>query len=115
MLTNRRSSHNCKLDREKYPIRPKMVLLEFDERFNVFKDEFVPYDFKQPLKLDSMSGCLNVDKTILMWYAESLKGAFDRIICDPPFLSEECQTKCRFSFVRHGRAHSVLTDFSQLH
>lgn len=22
-----------------------------------------------------------------------LKGAFDRIICDPPFLSEDCQTK----------------------
>ena len=25
-----------------------------------------------------------------------LKGAFDRIICDPPFLSEDCQTKGRF-------------------
>ncbi|KAJ9620981.1 Protein-lysine N-methyltransferase efm5 [Taxawa tesnikishii (nom. ined.)] len=63
-------------DREKYPARPRVVLLEFDERFAVFKDEFVFYDFKQPLRLDA-----------------SLKGAFDRIICDPPFLSEECQTK----------------------
>lgn len=25
--------------------------------------------------------------------AVSLKGAFDRIIVDPPFLSDECQTK----------------------
>lgn len=23
----------------------------------------------------------------------SMKGAFDRIICDPPFLSDDCQTK----------------------
>ncbi|KAL1306026.1 hypothetical protein AAFC00_004154 [Neodothiora populina] len=67
---------NLLLDRERYPIRPQLTLLEFDERFEVFKDEFVPYDFKQPLKLP-----------------KSLKGAFDRIICDPPFLSDECQTK----------------------
>ena len=42
------------LDRERYPIRPKMTLFEFDERFAVFKDEFVFYDFKQPFKLPSM-------------------------------------------------------------
>jgi hypothetical protein len=28
-----------------------------------------------------------------------LKGAADRIICDPPFLSEECQTKGIFFFL----------------
>ncbi|KAG9649841.1 N-6 adenine-specific DNA methyltransferas-like protein 2, partial [Aureobasidium melanogenum] len=63
-------------DREKYPIRPKLMLLEFDERFAVFKDDFTFYDYKQPTKLDS-----------------SLKGSFDRIICDPPFLNEDCQSK----------------------
>ncbi|KAL9075437.1 MAG: hypothetical protein Q9157_004016 [Trypethelium eluteriae] len=56
--------------------RPMIVLLEYDERFGVFKQEFVHYDFQQPLKLP-------VD----------LKGSFDRLICDPPFLSEDCQTK----------------------
>jgi EEF1A lysine methyltransferase 1 len=55
--------------------RPKVVLFEFDERFAVFK-EFVKYDFEHPTRL-----------------ATDLKGSFDRIICDPPFLSEDCQTK----------------------
>ncbi|KAF9870406.1 hypothetical protein CkaCkLH20_12073 [Colletotrichum karsti] len=55
--------------------RPKVVLLEHDMRFNVFP-EFVFYDFQQPFKLPA-----------------ELKGAFDRIVCDPPFLSEDCQTK----------------------
>ncbi|KAH0609597.1 uncharacterized protein H6S33_013083 [Morchella sextelata] len=50
-------------------------LLEFDDRFDLF-DEFVHYDFKYPLRLP-----------------ESLKGKFDRIILDPPFLSNDCQTK----------------------
>jgi hypothetical protein len=54
---------------------PQITLLEFDERFAVFK-EFVKYDFEHPIRLDS-----------------ELRGQFDYIICDPPFLSEDCQTK----------------------
>lgn len=56
--------------------RPEVKLFEFDERFGVFKKDFVFYDFKEPTRLDG-----------------GLKGSFDRIICDPPFLSDECQTK----------------------
>ncbi|KAF2813695.1 uncharacterized protein BDZ99DRAFT_485863 [Mytilinidion resinicola] len=59
----------------KYKCRPQMTLLEFDERFAVFK-EFAMYDFEHPMRLPP-----------------ELKGKFDRIICDPPFLSEDCQTK----------------------
>lgn len=55
--------------------RPQITLLEFDDRFGVFK-EFVKYDFEQPVKLP-------ID----------LKGQYDVIICDPPFLSDDCQTK----------------------
>ncbi|KAH8661411.1 putative N6-adenine methyltransferase-domain-containing protein [Tricladium varicosporioides] len=55
--------------------RPKIYLLEFDKRFEVFP-EFVFYDFRSPLKLPP-----------------ALKGCADRVICDPPFLSEDCQTK----------------------
>ena len=55
--------------------RPNISLFEYDERFDVF-DEFVKYDFEQPLKLDPQ-----------------LKGRFDRVLCDPPFLSIDCQTK----------------------
>ena len=54
---------------------PKIYLLEFDERFSVFP-EFIFYDFKNPFKLPA-----------------NLKGTIDHIICDPPFLSEDCQTK----------------------
>ncbi|PNS21429.1 hypothetical protein CAC42_1208 [Sphaceloma murrayae] len=63
-------------DDERYPSKPRVVLLEIDERFAVFKKDFHRYDFQEPLKLDG-----------------SLKAQFDRIICDPPFLSEGCQTK----------------------
>ncbi|KAL8405141.1 hypothetical protein RB594_009871 [Gaeumannomyces avenae] len=55
--------------------RPRLVLLEHDRRFAVFP-EFVFYDCNQPLKLP-----------------DHLKGACDRIACDPPFLNEDCQTK----------------------
>ncbi|KAF2130105.1 hypothetical protein P153DRAFT_366577 [Dothidotthia symphoricarpi CBS 119687] len=58
-----------------YKCRPQLKLLEYDERFAVFK-EFVQYDFEKAIKLPA-----------------ELKGSFDRIICDPPFLSQDCQTK----------------------
>lgn len=56
--------------------RPEVRLLEFDNRFEVFGSDFVLYDFQNPFNLP-----------------RDLKGRFDRIICDPPFLSEECQTR----------------------
>lgn len=54
----------------------QVYLLEFDKRFELF-EEFVYYDFKYPLRLPA-----------------SFKGKFDRIMLDPPFLSNDCQTKC---------------------
>ncbi|RPA98931.1 hypothetical protein L873DRAFT_1000475 [Choiromyces venosus 120613-1] len=53
----------------------KVHLLEFDKRFELFP-EFIHYDFQYPLRLPS-----------------ELKGKFDRILIDPPFLSNDCQTK----------------------
>ncbi|KAI8627504.1 putative N6-adenine methyltransferase-domain-containing protein [Xylariaceae sp. FL1651] len=55
--------------------KPKTYLLEHDRRFAVFP-EFLFYDFAQPFKLPAY-----------------LKGTVDRMICDGPFLSEDCQTK----------------------
>ncbi|KAI0474259.1 putative N6-adenine methyltransferase-domain-containing protein [Xylaria cf. heliscus] len=55
--------------------KPKTYLLEHDHRFAVFP-EFVFYDFAHPFKLPT-----------------HLKGTVDRMICDPPFLSDDCQTK----------------------
>jgi hypothetical protein len=78
------------------------VLLEHDSRFSVFP-EFVPYDFAQPIKLPGMtsrevpqSSCvvlLFIPADQLSAAVVELKGSADRIICDPPFLSEDCQTK----------------------
>ncbi|PFH55250.1 hypothetical protein XA68_10265 [Ophiocordyceps unilateralis] len=55
--------------------RPELVLLEHDKRFDIC-DDFVYYDYQEPLHLPACLG-----------------GSMDRILCDPPFLSEECQTK----------------------
>ncbi|KAK3984951.1 putative N6-adenine methyltransferase-domain-containing protein [Cladorrhinum sp. PSN332] len=55
--------------------KPKVFLLEHDRRFAVFP-EFVFYDFAEPIKLPA-----------------HLKQSVDRFIVDPPFLSEDCQTK----------------------
>lgn len=60
--------------------RPQITLLEYDERFAVFK-EFVRYDFEKAIQLPA-----------------ELKGSFDAIICDPPFLSQDCQTKGNAGF-----------------
>ncbi|KAL7271207.1 Protein-lysine N-methyltransferase efm5 [Rhizina undulata] len=57
------------------PKNIKVHLLEFDERFNLFED-FIRYDFQQPFNLPA-----------------HLKNKFDRILLDPPFLSNDCQTK----------------------
>ncbi|KAF1817667.1 hypothetical protein P152DRAFT_454240 [Eremomyces bilateralis CBS 781.70] len=54
---------------------PTISLLEYDDRFAVFK-EFVQYDFKYPFVLPA-----------------EMKGKYHRIICDPPFLSDDCQTR----------------------
>ncbi|KAI0016359.1 putative N6-adenine methyltransferase-domain-containing protein [Xylariomycetidae sp. FL0641] len=55
--------------------KPKVYLLEQDQRFAIFP-EFVVYDFAKPFTLPA-----------------HLKGGVDRLIVDPPFLSEDCQTK----------------------
>ena len=53
-----------------------VTLLEFDRRFDVFKEDFVFYDYRQPL-----------DPIV----QERLKPhSFDLVLVDPPFLSREC-------------------------
>jgi hypothetical protein len=61
----------------KVPANLTVKLLEYDDRFAVFKEDFVHYDFEQPLR----------------GLPEGYKGKFDRVLSDPPFLSEDCQTK----------------------
>ncbi|KAF8458547.1 putative N6-adenine methyltransferase-domain-containing protein [Kalaharituber pfeilii] len=66
----------------KIPRHIRPVLLEHDTRFAVLcppsapSPRFVEYDFMNPLDLPA-----------------DLKGKFDAVLVDPPFLSEDCQTK----------------------
>jgi hypothetical protein len=55
-------------------VKRSIRVLEFDRRFaSAAGEDFVFYDYKNPLGLP-----------------ESLKGSFDYLMVDPPFLSDEC-------------------------
>ncbi|XBW36068.1 hypothetical protein QEN19_001645 [Hanseniaspora menglaensis] len=71
---------------EKLPTK-HIYLFEYDKRFEVMagKDHFVYYDFAEP--------------TI---FRDDLKCKIDRLLIDPPFLNENCQTKSSLT------AHSLL-------
>lgn len=54
--------------------------MEFDTRFEIYGEDFIFYDYKEPLK-----------------FPENLKNSFDIVIADPPFLSDECLCKTAVS------------------
>lgn len=58
-----------------------IYLLEYDKRFELLagKEHFIFYDYKNPLD-----------------FTAEIKGKVDRLIIDPPFLNENCQTKCMY-------------------
>ncbi|XP_018595462.1 EEF1A lysine methyltransferase 1 [Scleropages formosus] len=53
------------------------VLLEYDRRFSIYGEEFVFYDYSNPLFLPP----------------EVTAHSFDMVIADPPYLSQECLSK----------------------
>ncbi|XP_028413370.1 EEF1A lysine methyltransferase 1-like [Dendronephthya gigantea] len=55
----------------------EIFLFEFDKRFAVFGQDFVYYDYNDPLGIPSRIS----------------KNSFDFVFADPPFLTEECFTK----------------------
>ncbi|ORY60722.1 N(6)-adenine-specific DNA methyltransferase [Pseudomassariella vexata] len=70
--------------------KPKLYLLEHDNRFNVFGSEFIFYDLNEPFKLPP-----------------ELKGCADRMICDPPFLNEDTQTKAALTIRWLAKPHTT--------
>lgn len=54
-------------------------LLDVDKRFSAYKDDFIHYDYNEPLPTH---------------IKDQFKNYFDIVILDPPFLSEECFLKC---------------------
>jgi len=53
----------------------QVVVLEFDRRFAKWGDDFVFYDFKE---------------SEVPELPEELRRSFDLVVCDPPFLNEDC-------------------------
>ena len=77
----------------------RICLLEYDQRFSVFQEEYKHYDYQQPLRLGA-----------------DMKGAFDRVFCDPPFLSEDCQTKAAMTVRWLCKGYNEpTTELSDLH
>ncbi|CCF58929.1 hypothetical protein KAFR_0F03330 [Kazachstania africana CBS 2517] len=66
-----------KMPKEDIPTE-HIYLFEFDTRFELLagKDHFVYYDYNKPTEFES-----------------SIKGKVDRLLIDPPFLNDDCQTK----------------------
>lgn len=64
--------------KDKDELLQNVWLMEFDDRFELLAKpgRFVKYDFNRPLEVP-----------------RELKGSFDRVLVDPPFLSNECQSK----------------------
>ncbi|GAV51018.1 hypothetical protein ZYGR_0AD02010 [Zygosaccharomyces rouxii] len=71
------------LKRPKEQIPTKNIyLFEYDTRFELLagRDHYVYYDYVQPLE-----------------FTDQLKGKVDRLLIDPPFLHNNCQTNCMCS------------------
>ncbi|PRP74040.1 hypothetical protein PROFUN_11913, partial [Planoprotostelium fungivorum] len=74
------------------PALDNCFLFEYDKRFSFYKEKFVFYDYIEPTNLP-----------------QELKGSFDFIIVDPPFLSEECQVKASETVQFLRRSQESLT------
>lgn len=57
--------------------RVSAVVLEFDRRFAAYGQDFIFYDYNDPLRLP----------------ADVAPQSFDVVLADPPYLSEECLSK----------------------
>ncbi len=54
-----------------------VTLLEYDSRFQMYGEDFIQYDYNNPLELPS----------------SLTEGSFGLVVADPPFLSRECLSK----------------------
>ncbi|XP_030613377.1 EEF1A lysine methyltransferase 1 [Archocentrus centrarchus] len=57
--------------------RVSAVVLEYDRRFATYGEDFIFYDYNEPLSLP----------------ASAAPHSFDIVLADPPYLSEECLSK----------------------
>lgn len=69
-----------------------IYLFEYDTRFELLAGNrhYIFYDYVQPLE-----------------FTNELKGKVDRLLIDPPFLHNTCQTNCMFSSKNHSLVVSI--------
>lgn len=72
--------------------RVSTVLFEYDRRFAAYGDDFVFYDYNEPLSLPG-----NVAAR-----------SFDVVLADPPYLSEECLSKVADTVKYLGKGKVLL-------
>ena len=77
--------------RQLKPDSCKAVILEFDKRFAKYGEDFIFYDYNEPLAFE-----------------ETLKHSFDMVVVDPPFLSDECLTKVAETVKFLGKGKTLL-------
>ncbi|KAM9342205.1 EEF1A lysine methyltransferase 1 isoform 2-T2 [Pholidichthys leucotaenia] len=58
--------------------RVSAIILEYDRRFTTYGDDFIFYDYNEPLSLPA---------------GTAAPQSFDVVLADPPYLSEECLSK----------------------
>ncbi|XP_063845738.1 EEF1A lysine methyltransferase 1-like [Scylla paramamosain] len=78
--TLRAQEHQCQVS-----------LLEYDTRFACFGSDFYFYDYRSPLALDN-----------------TLRGAFDLVVADPPHLSTDCLTKTSLTVRYLGKPEAKI-------
>ncbi|XP_011864411.1 PREDICTED: N(6)-adenine-specific DNA methyltransferase 2 isoform X2 [Vollenhovia emeryi] len=69
----------------------QVTLFEYDSRFEIIGEDFIPYDYKFPLDVP-----------------RNMSGQFDLVLADPPFLSEECLTKTAVTIKFLAKKNIVL-------
>lgn len=71
--------------------RVSVAVLEYDRRFAAYGDDFVYYDYNQPVSFE-----VDVEPR-----------SFDVVLADPPYLSEECLSKVAQT-IKHLSKSKVL-------
>ena len=66
-------------------------MFEYDKRFEVYGNDFVFYDYKDPLNFN-----------------KDLNDYFDVIVADPPFLADECHIKTGMTIKKVGKSNHKL-------
>ncbi len=66
-------------------------LFEYDKRFEIYGEDFILYDYKNPLN-----------------FSKNFENHFDLVIADPPFLSSECHIKTGMTIRKVGTENLKL-------